>query len=279
MHQIGEARHAESRRCLLRFSLRSFDLGIGEVIDFGRDQGRAVLLVQIENGVYTGCAERRKDIVERCRGVTRPRLTACGKPPSRSGVLPDGAAPLRAQMDDLQQRVAGLASQEQSAAATSDRTARLARLQSASAALAAGIKLGPIPGAPSALTRFAASPPPTEAALRLAFPTVMREAATLTTPDTEGKPFLDRVLARLADYRLITVREGDRVVIGNATVETLEQARASLNAGDLAGAVRLTGGISGPPQSVIAPWLADAKALLAARAALAEALAALAGNG
>lgn len=191
----------------------------------------------------------------------------------------DGAAPLRAQMDDLQQRVAGLASQEQSAAATSDRTVRLARLQSASAALAAGIKLGPIPGAPPALTRFAATPPPTEAALRLAFPTVMREAAKLTTPDTEGKPFLDRVLARLADYRLITVREGDRVVIGNATLETLEQARASLNAGDLAGAVRLAGGISGPPATVIAPWLADAKALLAARAALAEALAALAGNG
>ena len=53
---------------------------------------------------------------------------------------------------------------------------RMALVQSASAALETGQKLGDLPGAPSALARFADTNPPTEAALRLAFPQAARQA-------------------------------------------------------------------------------------------------------
>jgi DNA-binding FadR family transcriptional regulator len=83
------------------------------------------------------------------------------------------------------------------------------------------------------------------------------------------------VLARLEGSHLITVREGDRVVVGNSTAATLTHARALLDAGDLGGAARAVGTLTGPAAEKMAPWLADAKALQAAR----EALAALAEKG
>jgi hypothetical protein len=89
-------------------------------------------------------------------------------------------------------------------------------------------------------------------------------------PDTDGKPFFDRVLARLQDFRLITVREGDHVVIGNSTAATLTHARVLLDAGDLGGAIRAVATLSGPPAVKMAPWQADATALQAAREALAS---------
>ncbi len=97
----------------------------------------------------------------------------------------------------------------------------------------------------------------------------------VSLPDTEGKPFFDRVLARLQDFRLITVREGDHVVIGNSTAAILAHARVLLEVGDLGGATRTVATLSGPPATKMAPWLADANALQAAR----EALAALAESG
>ena len=97
----------------------------------------------------------------------------------------------------------------------------------------------------------------------------------VSLPDTEGKPFLDRVLARLQDVRLITVREGDHVVVGNEAAQTLAHARLLLEVGDLAGAVKAVSGLSGPPAEKMAAWLAEASSLVAAR----EALVSLSGNG
>ena len=186
----------------------------------------------------------------------------------------DPATELRSRLDGVDQKLNGLAAGGAKLADASDHTARVARLQSAAMALAAGQALGPFPDAPPALAKFATAAPPTEAALRLAFPAASQAALRVSQPDTEGKPFLDRILARLQDIRLITVREGDRVVIGNQASAILAEAQSLLEAGDLAGAVRVVATLSGPPAEKMAAWLADAKSLVAAR----EALVSLAGS-
>ena len=184
-------------------------------------------------------------------------------------------AELSGQLDTVEHRLGEIAESETKLAGTSDRLSRLAQVNAAEIALAAGRPLGSIPDAPPALTRFATTAPPTEAGLRLAFAAASQQALQVSQPDTEGKPFFDRVLARLQDFRLITVREGDHVVIGNSTAATLARARVLLDVGDLNDAIKAVGTLSGPPAAKMAPWLADANALQAAR----EALASLAGRG
>jgi hypothetical protein len=144
---------------------------------------------------------------------------------------------------------------------------RMTVVQAAGLALAAGQKLGDLPGAPQALARFADTPPPTEAALRLAFPAAAREALAAVHPATEGKPLLTRLWARAQD--LVTVRQGDTVLVGDPAAGVLEHARTALDAGDLAAAVTAVATLQGTAAQVMAPWLAQARALLAARAALA----------
>jgi hypothetical protein len=152
--------------------------------------------------------------------------------------------------------------------AVADRAARLARLQSAEAALAAGQPIGELPGAPPALARFAAAKPPTEAELRLAFPAAERAAREASRPDTEGKPFLSRVWTRAQE--LVTVRQGDHVVVGDPASGVLARAKAALNAGDLAGSVAALSSLEGETKQAMADWLAQAQALLEARAALSD---------
>ena len=147
------------------------------------------------------------------------------------------------------------------------KTARIARLQSARAALNAGQPIGVLPGAPPSLTRFATIAPPTEAALRLAFPAAERAALAAGRPDTADKPFLERAWARA--QALITIREGDRVLIGDPAAGILTRARTALEAGDLAGAADIVATLSGSAAAAMSEWLGDARALLDARAALA----------
>ena len=149
-----------------------------------------------------------------------------------------------------------------------DRLGRLGRVQAAQLALDAGQKLGDMPGAPPALTRFANAAPPTEATLRLAFPQAAREALAAARPPSEDKPLLARLWDETQD--LVTVRQGDRVLVGDPAAGVLERARAALNAGDLSGAIAAVAALSGPPAQAMAPWLTEARALLDARAALAE---------
>ena len=179
-------------------------------------------------------------------------------------------ADLSGQLDAVEHRVGELAANQTKLAGTSDRVIRLAQVNAAEVALAAGRPLGSIPNAPQALSRFATTAPPTEAGLRLAFAAASRQALQVSVPDTEGKPFFDRILARLQDFRLITVREGDHVVIGNSTAAILAHARVLLDVGDLSGATKAVASLTGPPAAKMAPWLADATALQAAREALAS---------
>jgi hypothetical protein len=182
---------------------------------------------------------------------------------------------LRAAQSDLARRLdadeARIATAERNAGQVStlaDRLGRLGRVQAAQLALDAGQKLGDMPGAPPALTRFANAAPPTEATLRLAFPQAAREALAAARPPSEDKPLLARLWDETQD--LVTVRQGDRVLVGDPAAGVLERARAALNAGDLSGAIAAVAALSGPPAQAMAPWLTDARALLDARAALAE---------
>jgi hypothetical protein len=84
----------------------------------------------------------------------------------------------------------------------------------------------------------------------------------------DDKPFLARMLAHAGD--LVTVRQGDRVLMGDPAAGVLARAHTALAAGDLAGAVEAVSSLSGPAATAMTGWLGNAKALLAARAGLTD---------
>ena len=182
----------------------------------------------------------------------------------------DPAAAFRGQLDEVDHQLHDLNASQAKLSENSAHAARLARLDAAGIALVAGHPLGSIADAPPALARFATTAPPTMAELRLLFDAASQAALKVSLPDTEGKPFLDRVMARLQDFKLITVREGSHVVIGNSTAASMAHAQMLLDAGDLDGAIKTVSAITGPPAEKMAPWLANASALQAAREALAS---------
>jgi len=177
--------------------------------------------------------------------------------------------------DSLGPRLTGdearLATLEKSAevpAQTADRANRIARIQAAFIALSVGHPLGDLPGAPSALARYATAAPPTEASLRLSFPAAAQAALAADHPAPGDRPFLQRVWAEAQD--LITIRQGERVLVGDPAAGVLAHAQAALDAGDLAGAVASVGSLSEPAAQALTAWLDQARGLLAARAELAD---------
>jgi hypothetical protein len=185
---------------------------------------------------------------------------------------PPDLSSLQARLAGLEQRPPGdttalatrIAALEQSLA----RGDRLTHVQAAAMALTAGRTLGDIPGAPAALTRFAHVKPPTEAALRLAFPAVANAALDASRPADDRRPILDRMLARAEN--LVTVRQGDHVLVGDPSAGILARARSALDAGDLSGTVTALADLRGGSATAMAGWLTDAAALRDARAALAD---------
>lgn len=179
---------------------------------------------------------------------------------------------LLARVAGLEQRPTGDTQALNSRVATLEKTVvrddLLSRVQAAAVALAAGRKLGAIPGAPKALSRFADANPPTEAALRLTFPAAERAALEASRPAEDGMPILKRLLAR-AEY-LVTVRQADHVLVGDPAAGVLIRARTALDAGDLSGAVAALSDLQGAPAAAMSSWLADATALRDARSALAD---------
>lgn len=172
-----------------------------------------------------------------------------------------------ARLAALEHQVTQVAAQTGQVAAQTGQAARLARIGAARAALAAGQPLGDIPGAPPAVARFATAPPPTLAALRLAFPKAEHTALEAAKPDVAGKPFLSQVLSRAEE--LVTIRQGDRVLVGDSASAVLQRARVALDAGDLSGAVTAVSALTGPAAAAMAGWRADAVAVVEARAGLA----------
>lgn len=155
-------------------------------------------------------------------------------------------------------------------AALEARSRRLAGTIAAGALLGAGQPLAPalalLPAAPPALLRFAAEPPPTEAALRLGFEAAARAALAAGEPARDGQGVLDSAAARLA--ALVTVRRGEETLLGDAAGAELDRARRALEAGDLEAALAPLRRLSAPARAAMAGWTGQAEALLAARAAL-----------
>ena len=220
------------------------------------------------------------------------RLKALEQRPADVSTPPD-LAPLAARISALEQRkppdlaplqsqIATLANRDQTMQADvahrldADETrltalekaaGRAAQIQAARIALNSGQPLGTLQGAPPALARFAAAKPPTEAQLSPRLPPRRAAALAASRPATDGLPLLDRIWLRAQD--LVTIRQGDRVIVGDAAAGVLARARGSLDAGDLAGAVTAVASLTGPAAQPMADWLAQARALLDARAALA----------
>jgi len=200
-------------------------------------------------------------------GPLQARITALEqRPPPAPAPNPDDSFGPRLTADEA--RLATLEKGAEVPAALADRANRVARIQAAFIALSAGRPLGDLPGAAPALARYAATAPPTEAALRLGFPAAAQAALAADHPAAAGKPFLERILAEAQD--LVTIRQGEHVLVGDPAAGVLAHAQTALNAGDLAGAVASVGSLSGPAAQALAAWLDQARGLLAARAALAD---------
>lgn len=194
-----------------------------------------------------------------------------GQIPQLGTRIDDATTKLAQMQTDLGGRIDKVAAQatqngEQIKAVT-QKAALLTRLQGAAANLAAGNKLGDIPGAPPALARFATEPPPTEAALRGSFDTYAADAQKVAQPAADNLSFTDRMLARA--QQSVTVRQGDHVLVGDPSAGVVAHARELLDNGDLAGAVKALDGLSPPAAKAMQPWTDKARALLDARAALA----------
>ncbi|HQT45683.1 MAG: hypothetical protein B7X08_06870 [Acidocella sp. 20-63-7] len=180
---------------------------------------------------------------------------------------------LAAQVNAVQAQAAAdhgaLTSMQADATNLSQLTTRIAllnALENARMALDAGQPLGTVPGAPPALAQFAAAAPPTEAQLRLSFAQAAEAGDAASIAGNASGNSWTRVLARFEN--LITISKGGQVVFGAPAAGVIEQARTLLNAGDLAGAVAQLDTLSTTTQQAMAGWLAQARALLAARAAL-----------
>ena len=216
-------------------------------------------------------AGRQDALSARAQGIEAVGIARQDAAETRLGALEQAATrakSLEARLEILERRQTATEATTLQVPALADRAARMARVQAAQAALEHGEKLGGIPGAPAALARFATIAPPTEAALRLAFPAAARNATNATSPAADNASLLDRVWARAQS--LVTLRQGDHVLIGDPAAGVLARARRTLDAGDLTGTVAALGELTGPAAQAMADWRAQASALLAARAALAE---------
>jgi hypothetical protein len=191
-----------------------------------------------------------------------------GRIEALSGRSMSGLDEDKQKVDALSGRIAGLEKAASNLATLTDRLNRIARLQEAGLALAAGKPVGDVPSAPAALARFAKQAPPTEAQLRLSFPGAERAALVAAQPPDQNGHFLDRVWDRAQG--LVTVKRGDEVVVGSPSSLALASAKSALDAGDLPSAVAAVKTLTGPPRQAMDPWLAQATALVAARSALAE---------
>jgi hypothetical protein len=182
--------------------------------------------------------------------------------PDIAGPVATASAALGARIDALDAKF----TRELAQAAARVTTA--ARLRAVFQALESGQKLGEIPGAPPALAKFAQVAPPTEPNLRLRFPGAAEAAEAASRPSGDGQDFAGRMWSRA--QTLVTVRQGDHVLVGAPAAVTLAAARAKLDAGDLAGALAALKPLDGAAAAAMAGWRTDAQALLDARSALSD---------
>lgn len=182
---------------------------------------------------------------------------------------------LAAQVAAMQGQVAAdhgaLASLQINAAALSQMTQRMAKLNTIAAArmaLEAGQPLGVIPNAPPALAAFADTAPPTLLSLRENFPAIAQQALAASLSDSGKVGFWAKTKLRLEG--MMTISDGDHVIFGPPAAATINQMRTDLANNDLSRAVAAANQLSPAVQTAMASWLAPARALVAAQAALAD---------
>lgn len=187
----------------------------------------------------------------------------------RLGALEGQLAQRGQALDQHHARLTALEGAGQRLAALEGRSARMAALDAVRTALDAGRPLGgalgQLPNPPEALTRFAAAPPPTLAALRLSFEEAARAGRGASEPQP-GTGVMDSAVQRLQG--LVTVRRGEEVVWGDAAAAEIERARRALEAGDLDGALGHLRRLPPAARQAMGGWIAQAEALVAARGAL-----------
>lgn len=81
----------------------------------------------------------------------------------------------------------------------------------------------------------------------------------------EGNDWVEQVTGKIAT--LVTVRRSGGDAVGDGASAVVARAEAALQAGNLGGAVKELEALKGPAAQVAAPWIADAKARLAANEA------------
>jgi len=171
-------------------------------------------------------------------------------------------------IDTLASRVEKLEQGEAQIAGVKQDATLAVKLSAAQVALSSGQPLGALPGAPEALARFANSAPPTEESLRADFPAVAKAVLDASRPEESEKSLFSRAMARLE--QTITLRQGDRVIVGDPAAGVVATAQQDLNNGNLQGAVDALATLNGRAAQAADHWLIQARSLLAARAALAQ---------
>lgn len=177
-------------------------------------------------------------------------------------------AALKALSDRLKQQETALGevrADVQKVASSAAKAGRVARVGAALASLGAGRPVGNLPDAPPAVARFASKAPPTVEELRAQFPDVAKAVLAASQP-TAGKKFLDRLWTNAQD--LVTVRQGDKVLVGDPAAGLLARAQDDLNHNDLADAVKAVSQLKDAAAQAASDWLNSARALLDARSAL-----------
>jgi hypothetical protein len=247
--------------------------------------------------------ELRQDI-EAARAAAQPSPEAARERGAEAAALAAVAAEnqrLAAELAALREELARLSgareaearaaearlAEERRAAARQEDAGREARLAAAIAALRTAFARGPDAGAELAALRalaagqprvaaalgaveaIAATAPPSVAELRARLAPLAAEALRAARATNPSAGWWDAALARLSSLAAVR-RVGE--VEGEDAEALLARAERRLQAGELAAAIDLVARIAGPAAPVLAPWLAQARA----RAALDDALAALA---
>ena len=224
----------------------------------GAVEGQVTAMQKQDTASFQGLTDRLGAVEGRVAAMQKQDAASLQGLTDRLGTVEGRVAAVEKQDSAIAGQLGGVA----------ERAQRIARTQVAAAALDAGQKLGEIPGAPPALARFAYNAPPTEAGLRLSFNNAAEAAQNASQPGAmEGQPFASRLWTRA--QQSLSVRQGDRVVLGDPVAGVLAHARQALDAGDLSGAVSTLDGLTGPAAAAMADWVSQARALLDARSALA----------
>jgi hypothetical protein len=229
----------------------------------GLESGTAQRLAALEAAIVARSAALEQAITQRSAALDQAL--------AQRGSALEGQLNQRGQaLEALTARVAALEGAAQRLAALEGRSARMATVDQLRIALEAGRPLGAglatLQDPPEALSRFANTAPPTEAALRLSFEDAARAARQASEPAREGSTVVEGALSRLQG--LVTVRRGEEVVWGDAANAEIERARRALEAGDLEASLRHLQRLPPAAREAMRSWTSQAEALVAARNAL-----------